>query len=323
MPRIKKKIILFNNKTFPIGFINKLKKNFKNFKFSFLKDHELKKLNISVGEASALINCPRKYFNENLVKKFKKMEWVHTSAAGVDAFINPLFSNSKITFTNGKILQGPEVADHAVGLVLTFSRNIHCYYRKLKIKKLKRPIELFKKKALIVGFGGIGKCISERLSGFGMKIDVVSEELPALTGEINSFFSSDLMNKISKNYDVIVSAAPLTYKTKKIFDYKFFKSMKKDSIFVNVSRGALVDTKALSKKTIYKKLLGIGLDVTDPEPLPKNHFLKKLPNVVITNHSAGLSDKNRSRSYDLMYENLFRFYNNLILLNKVDKVEGY
>ena len=323
MYKMKKKIILFNNGTFPIGFIANLKKNFKNFNFYELKDNEINKLYKHITKTNALINCPRKHFDENLVKKFKNMEWVHTSAAGVDAYINPLFSKSKVIFTNGKTLQGPEIGDHALGLILTFSRNIH-YYTKAKTKaKPKRPIELLKKKALIVGFGGIGKCIAERLKGFGVIIDVISEELPALTNEINSFYSSKELNKISKNYDIIISAAPLTQKTKRIFNYNFFRLMKNNSIFINVSRGALVDTKALLKKKIYKKFLGIGLDVTNPEPLAKKHFLRKLPNVILTNHTAGLSEKNRERALGLIFENISRYYNNLTLLNKVDKEEGY
>ena len=319
----KKNIIIFDSGTFPNGFILKLKKTHKKFKFLILKDNEIKKLYSNIEKANALINCPRKYFSDSLVKKFNNLEWVHTSAAGVDAFINPSFVKTNIVFTNGKILQGPEVADHAVGLLLTISRNIHYYYKNYKINKIKRPIELLKKKALIVGFGGIGKCITERLTGFGMIIDVISEELPPLTREVNSFFASNMLNKISKNYDAIISAAPLTQKTKKIFDKKFFSLMKKNSIFINVSRGGLVDTKSLTNKSVFKKLLGIGLDVTNPEPLPKNHYLRKIPNVIITNHSAGLSDQNRSRAYGLVYENINRFCNNINLLNQVDKSKGY
>ena len=99
--------------------------------------------------------------------------------------------------------------------------------------------------------------------------------------------------------------------------------MKKNSIFINVSRGGLVDTKSLINKAVFNKLLGIGLDVTHPEPLPKNHYLRKIPNILITNHSAGLSDKNRARAYELLYENVNRFYKNFTLLNQVNKSEGY
>ena len=77
------------------------------------------------------------------------------------------------------------------------------------------------------------------------------------------------------------------------------------------------------KKKINSKFLGIGLDVTDPDPLPKNHRLRKLKNIILTNHSSGLSDNNRLRSKNLMIENIKRFCNNMHLLNIVDKKKGY
>ena len=99
--------------------------------------------------------------------------------------------------------------------------------------------------------------------------------------------------------------------------------MKKDSIFINVSRGGLVKTNCFKNKKISSRFRGIGLDATDPEPLPKNNFLRKMNNVLLTDHTAGPSDKNRERSLDLMLENLRRFLNNLNLLNIVDKNKGY
>ena len=77
------------------------------------------------------------------------------------------------------------------------------------------------------------------------------------------------------------------------------------------------------KKSIYSRLRGIGLDVTDPEPLTNNHKLTKIKNISLSNHTAGPSDHNRERSNKLMIENLERFINNDSLLNVVDKAKGY
>ena len=127
-----------------------------------------------------------------------------------------------------------------------------------KVLHIRRPIELFKK-TLVIGFGGIGSNICERLVGFGMKIDIISEDLPPMSNYINNFFELDKLYNIVKNYDVIISAAPLTKKTYKIFNKVFFNNMKKQSIFINVSRGKLVDTTALLDKKIIEKLWGVGL----------------------------------------------------------------
>ena len=99
--------------------------------------------------------------------------------------------------------------------------------------------------------------------------------------------------------------------------------MKKQSIFINISRGKLVDTTALLNKKIIEKLWGIGLDVTDPEPLSADHSLRKKENVIITDHTAGLSDFNRLRAYDLILTNMKRYSKKEKLFNIVDKINGY
>jgi phosphoglycerate dehydrogenase-like enzyme len=318
-----KNIIIFDSNTFPLNFLKEIRKKFTKFNFIIIKNNDVKKLDKEIPKAQVLINCPRKYFTEKLFTKFDKMEWVHTSAAGVDEYMIPSFVQSDIKFTNGKILQGPEVADHALGLILALTRNLKFDIKSINFAKNKRPLELLKKKALVVGSGGIGTCILDRLKGFGVISDVISEELPPMTSNINNFYEIDAINKICRNYDIIVSAAPLTKKTNKIFSKIFFSKMKKNSIFINVSRGALVDTNVLSNKKMIEKFWGIGLDVVNPEPLSKNHFLKKQDNVIITNHTAGLSDHNRARAYELIVKNLKRFYNQEILFNEVNKTEGY
>lgn len=322
MENKKKNVIIIDTATFPNGFVRKIKKNFRGFKFIILDNFDKKNLHRKVENAHVLINCPRSFFTEELFNKFYKMEWVHTSAAGIEQYMIPSLIQSNITFTNGKILQGPEVADHAVSILLAFTRNLKMHLSN-RFYKVKRPLELLRKKVLIVGFGGIGKCLYERLTGFGMDIDIISEEIVPILHNVGNFYEIDQITKVAKNYDVIISAAPLTKTTTKIFNYDFFNKMKKNSIFINVSRGGLVDTKALMKDKLIKKFWGIGLDVVDPEPLPKNHFLRKKENVIITNHTAGLSDKNRSRAYDLIFNNLKRYKDNKMLFNEVNKNEGY
>jgi len=102
-----------------------------------------------------------------------------------------------------------------------------------------------------------------------------------------------------------------------------FDLMKKDSFFVAVSRGGLYDTPALVKALDSKKLAGAGLDVTDPEPLPKGHPLWKFPNAVITPHVAGNSPGSHARRVGVFKENIGRFVRNEPLRNVVDKQKGY
>jgi D-2-hydroxyacid dehydrogenase (NADP+) len=123
--------------------------------------------------------------------------------------------------------------------------------------------------------------------------------------------------------DVVFVSAPLTPESRKMMAPRQFELMKKDSFFVAVSRGGLYDTPALVKALDSKKLAGAGLDVTDPEPLPKGHPLWKFENAIVTPHIAGRSDKDHARMVGTIRENLKRFVDGKPLINVVDKQKGY
>jgi len=309
--------------------INKRKflKQIKNESFKsnliFIEDTYKNKILEKIHLADALINCPRKYIDKILFKKAKKLKWVHAGGAGIEEYLIPEFVNSNIVFTNGKILQGTEVADHAVGLLLCITRNLHLHIKRIGKENIKRPIELRNKTCGILGMGGIGLCIAERLKSFGMKIIGISEDLIPLVTFVDEFHTSEKLLEVLPRLDILICAAPYTKDTSKLIGVKHFKKMKKDSIFINVSRGKIVETNALLKNKLYLKFRGIGLDVTNPEPLPKKHKLNSLKNTIISNHSAGLSDKNRERARELIIKNIKRFLKNKPLLNIVDKTKGY
>ena len=151
----------------------------------------------------------------------------------------------------------------------------------------------------------IGFNIAERLNAHGVKVDAISNELPVISNILRKVYYRKQELEI-KSYDFILSAAPLTFRTKHVFDYAFFRKMKKNSIFINVSRGKLVKTEDLLRNKIYEKFRGIGLDVTDPEPLPIKHKLQNINNIFITPHIAGLSDNNRERGYELIKQKSIR-----------------
>ena len=317
----------FSCSLIPIYFVQQLslwKKQLLNISFSdriiIIKDIRDKIL-ANIKTCTAMIGCPRYIFAEENFSYFKHLDWIHAGGAGIEDFLTNDFVKSNTVFTNGKIIQGPEVADHAMALLLSFTRNL--YWLAKNETLVDRPIELFNKKALIIGLGGIGVCLAERLNAFGTKVDAFTNEMTPMLSFINNiFFGKDLINRI-KDYDIVVCTAPHTKKTYRLLNYPFFKAMKKKSIFVNVSRGKVVNTEDLIKNNIYKKFRGIGLDVTDPEPLNKSHKLLSAKNVFITPHVAGPSDYNRERGFTLIKNNLERYFSNRELLNIVNKERGY
>ena len=315
----KKKILIITSKAFNPYWKGELEKTYKKAEIFFIEDIKDEILK-HVGKCNAMIGCPRYVFKKQDFDFFKHLDWIHAGGAGIEDFVGTNLKKSNLTFTNGKIIQGPEVADHAIALLLYFCRNFNEIIQNKKLSTT--PIEIHNKKALIFGLGGIGFNIAERLNAHGAKVDAISNELPVISNNLHNIFYK--MQDIDLGiYDFIFSAAPLTFRTEFIFNFSFFKKMKNESVFINVSRGKLVRTEDLLKNKIYKKFRGIGLDVTDPEPLPVRHKLKNIKNVFITPHIAGLSDNNRERGYELIKENLYRYLNNQELLNIVDKKKEY
>jgi D-2-hydroxyacid dehydrogenase (NADP+) len=277
-----------------------------------------------INGAHAIIGCPRAIFDDEIIETAgDNLRWIHNPGAGIEHFLTDKFINSDIIFTNGKNIQGPECADHALALLLSLTRNITRTLKADPDSHFPRPIELLGKKAVVIGVGGIGMCIAERLNAFGVNVTGVADDYVPM---LSCLKNTEMMNKLPEvvcDADIICMSAPHTFKTNKIINKKLLKSFKKGSYFINVSRGATVDTEALIFALEANILVGVGIDVTDPEPLPKDHKLREYENVIITSHIAGLSDFNRDRSVSLVGENIARFVRGENLINIVNKISGY
>jgi len=275
--------------------------------------------------ANALIGCPRREFTKELLARAREsLQWVHGPGAGVEEFLIPDFVDSDITFTNGKVIQGPEVADHAIALLLALARNLHLVLTGNGDSPLPRPIELRDKNALVIGLGGVGMLVAERASAFGMRVSgVTAGTLPPMLSMLERVYPPESLDEALPDADAVIVSAPHTELTSQVFGRRQFGLMKESAYFVNVSRGRLVNTDELFKALQEGGIRAAGLDVTDPEPLPDEHPLRQLPNVIITPHIAGLSDHNRPRSIELTKTNIGRFLKGMPLLNVVDKKLGY
>ncbi len=266
------------------------------------------------------------------VRAGKKLKWVQVMSAGVEQVLHLSGGNdlrdSDIVLTNNQIVQGPEIADHAMAMLLALARRIPEFVenRRLEVWRTGRPyqgIELNGRTALVVGVGGIGMQIAVRSWAFGMNVVGVDPEDIPYTPFLQRVVKPDQLDEVLPEADVIFVAAPHTPASYKMLGARQFERMKAGAYFIAVSRGALYDMDALVKALDSKRLAGAGVDVTDPEPLPKGHPLWKFDNVIITPHIAGRSDKDRARMVGTVKENIRRFVEGKPLINVVDKRKGY
>jgi phosphoglycerate dehydrogenase-like enzyme len=266
------------------------------------------------------------------VRAGKNLKWVGVMSAGVEGVLFPrhgssALRDSNITLTNNKIVQGPEIADHALAMLLMLSRNLNIFYKndqqQLWNQRSFHGIELNGKTAVVVGVGGIGTQIAVRANAFGMSVIGVDTEDKPFMPFLKRVVKPDQLDDVLPQADVVFISVPDTPKSHKMMGTREFELMKKDSYFVAVSRGGIYDMNGLVKALDEKRLAGAGVDVTDPEPLPKGHALWKFDNVIITPHIAGRSDQDTVRMVGTIKENLRRFVEGKPLINVVDKQKGY
>ncbi len=278
-----------------------------------------------VADADAIFGA----MNPGILKSQRKLRWVQIYSAGAETYLFPDFVNSSIVLTNCKIVQGPNIADHAMALLLAITRNLNITLPKQSSEEWLRgdlggrAVELTGKTAVIIWVGWIGTQIAQRAHAFGMRVIGVDPKDIPITNVIERIVTPDHLNEVLPLADVVFMSAPHTRETEGMMGPDQFGRMKKNSYFIAVSRGKTYNSEALVKALDEKRLAGAGLDVTNPEPLPKGHPLWKFSNVVITPHIAGQSDVVNTRRLALVSENIRRFQAGKTLLNVVDKQKGF
>lgn len=266
-----------------------------------------------------------------MVRAGKNLKWVQVLSAGVERVLHLSggedLANSNIVVTNNQIVQGPEIADHALAMLLAHTRGLLTFFNHRTSETWQpRPypgIELRGKQAVVIGLGGIGQQIAQRAWAFGMSVTGVDPEDIPMSPFWQKVVKPDQLDEVLPSADVVFISAPHTPLSHKMMGPRQFELMKQNSYFIAVSRGGIYDLPALVKALDSKRLAGAGVDVTDPEPLPKGNPLWKFDNVVITPHIAGRSDQDRGRMLGTVKANIIRFADGKPLLNVVDKKKGY
>jgi len=269
------------------------------------------------------------FLSQAVIRAGKSLRWVQQPSAGVEHLVEmPELLESHIILTNMQRAYGPEIADQALGYLLCFTRSL-AHFVQTRSSQEWQPRgpgivldELAGKTLLVIALGGIGTEIARRAAGFGMRVLATDPKVLERPPFVEELHRPDALASLLPRADVIASAVPLTKETKKMLGAKQFAMMKPGVILLNVSRGGVVDTQVLVEALDSKQVAAAGLDVTDPEPLPKGHPLWSR-NVIITPHSAGQSPGGERRRHEYFRENLRRFAAGLMLLNIVDKKAGY
>lgn len=260
----------------------------------------------------------------------KSIRWVQVYSAGVEGCVSiPAIRERGILVTNMQRIMGPVIAEHVTAMMLALTRRLDAFIPAQRERDWNpnaaegRLTVVDGKTMLVVGLGGIGTEIAKRGHALGMR--VIATRASGRTGpEFVSYVGlPDELLKLASEADVVVNATPLTPQTTELFDATFFSKMKPSALFINIGRGKSVVTQALVDALKSGKIAGAGLDVTEPEPLPPDHELWKLTNVVITPHVSARSDLGFSAQMEVVKENVKRYVAGDRMLSVVDVERGY
>jgi phosphoglycerate dehydrogenase-like enzyme len=262
----------------------------------------------------------------------KNLRWIYSITAGVDQFLYPEIVSSQIALTNAGRVHGPVVAEHAIAMLLALAKRLPSAMRYQERRKWAmeaiwkeqpRPREVRGLTVLVVGLGSIGAEVASMAAALKMHVIGIREHPERGTAGAHEVVGYAALDEVLGRADFVVLAAPLTERTRHLIDTRRLSLFKPTAFLINVSRGALVDEAELVKALRNARIAGAALDVFEEEPLSRWSPLWKMPQVLITPHTAFLTENVWQRHYEVFAANLKRFLAGEPLENVIDKNRGY
>ena len=269
-----------------------------------------------------------------LLTHYKNLKWVHSMFAGVDKFLNQkeINDNNEIILTNARGAFAEPLAEFTILSMLHFNYNVPIYMESQSQHKWTKLTNTMinKRTLLIIGYGRNGVAIAKKAKlGFNMKVIGIVRELreniegKEYTDELYGF--NQLNKDIISKADFILTTLPETKESRGLFNKRFFESMKKDAVFINIGRGSAVIEEDLIEALNNGVIRGAVLDVCQHEPLDKDDKLYTVSKdkLFITNHSGDFTTDYIEQAYELLIQNIKSFIKTGKLATIVRKQLGY
>ncbi|HET7871516.1 MAG TPA: D-2-hydroxyacid dehydrogenase [Terriglobales bacterium] len=305
----------------------RLQETFPGFTFVQLEDYE--RIAEEIADADIFIGWS---LRPDQLAGAKKLKWIHSPAAAIHQLMYPELIKSNVVITNSTGVHGPVVAEHAIAVLLAMAKRLPQAMRYQAQKKWSqeilwnerpRPREVDGGTVAVVGLGGIGREFAVRAKALGLRVLGVRENPGKGPGPADAVFGPEQIEEVLPQADYVLLCTPVTPATKHIINAARLRKMKPDAYLINVARGTLIDEPALVTALKARQIAGAALDVFEQEPLPADSEFWSLENVLVTPHTAAVTEKLWERHCDLIIENLRRFIDGRPLLNQVDKQKGY
>lgn len=244
--------------------------------------------------------------SDTLLRQDSPLRWVQAWSAGVEKLPLEALKERGILLTNASGVHAEPITAVIFSFMLMFTRNMHTAIRNQHSRRWHsdgQESELTGKTAVIAGTGAIGSETARIAKAFKMKTVGVSRSGRPAEGFDQVFTTAQLKDSVS-GADFIINTLPITDETQGLFDADIFSACKKGAYYINIGRGATTNTDDLIFALNSGQLAGAGLDVFETEPLPQDHPLWTMEQVIMTPHCAGATDRYADRVVDIVIENM-------------------
>jgi len=265
-------------------------------------------------------------WNNALAGSARKLQFIQSISAGTDQYDKALLRERAIRLASAAGVNAEAVAEHAMALMLALARRLPEARDNQNAKRWRgmigeigaREDQLTGKTLLIVGMGRIGGRLARLAKAFDMRVIATKRDPSTGAAGADAVYSNDRLHELLGQADVVALTYPLTPDTENLIDGAALAAMKPTAQLINVARGRVVDEPALIEALQQRRIAAAGLDVTREEPLPASSPLWTMPQVLITPHTAGETQRYEDAVIDILLENLERLWRGeAALLNQI------
>ena len=255
-----------------------------------------------------IILCNKSIMNRMTLKDAKNVKYIGLFATGYNNVDIEYTNERNITVCNAGSYSTNAVAQHVFALILEHYNKVGEYNKFVKdggwihsekFSPFKPMKEMDGRTLGIVGYGSIGKKVAKIAQAFDMKV-LAYNRSPKKDESVRFVEMDELLEKS----DIVSIHCPLNSDSEKMCNKEFFEKMKDGALFINTSRGGVVDEQALIDAVKSKKISGAGLDVVAVEPMEKHEEILDIDNIIITPHSAWAPVETRTRLVEIVKNNI-------------------
>lgn len=254
-----------------------------------------------------------------------RLQWIQSSAAGLDHCLVPCVIESDIPVSSASGVLAKQVADQTFALLAGVLRSLPAFFEaKQKREFIRLPTrDLYGATVGIVGLGGNGRVLARILKSFETTILATDWFPDQANDDVDELLPADALDEMLPRVDILILTAPLNEYTHGLIDERRLRLLRQDAVLINVARGPLIIEDDLARVMNSGHLWGVGVDVTEVEPLPTESPLWEIPNLIITPHVGGQRASRIDDTTALFCENLRRFRAGEPVINLVDKRLGF